>query len=83
MTSRAEASRLLKAEVLDIHGVAKFLGISRSSVNTLLVRPNSEFPAPIYESKGSGRHPVRLWWRTDIQDWDTARIKRDSRRVGK
>lgn len=83
MTSRAEAAKLLKAEVLDIHGVAKLLGISRSSVNTLIVRPSADFPKPIYESRGSERHPVRLWWRTDIQEWDIARINRDSRKVGR
>ena len=73
MTSRSEAARLLKADVLDIHGVAKLLGISRSSVNTLIVRESSGFPTPIYESRGSERHPVRLWWRADIDQWDRSR----------
>lgn len=73
MTSRAEAARLLKAEVLDIHGVAKLLGISRSSVNTLIVRDSANFPRPIYESRGSDRHPVRLWWRVDIEEWERSR----------
>lgn len=73
MTSRSEAARLLKAEVLDIHGVARFLGISRSSVNTLIVRESAGFPKPIYESRGSERHPVRLWWRADIQEWEDSR----------
>ena len=73
MTSRSEAARLLKAEVLDIHGVAKLLGISRSSVNTLIVRESADFPMPIYESRGSERHPVRLWWRADIDQWDRSR----------
>lgn len=73
MTSRNEAARLLKAEVLDIHGVGKLLGISRSSVNTLIVRESAAFPRPIYESRGSERHPVRLWWRADIAAWDESR----------
>lgn len=73
MTSRSEAARLLKADVLDIHGVAKLLGISRSSVNTLIVRESAGFPTPIYESRGSERHPVRLWWRADIDQWDRSR----------
>ena len=73
MTSRAEAARLLKAEVLDIHGVAKLLGISRSSVNTLIVRDSAAFPRPIDESRGSERHPVRLWWREDINEWELTR----------
>jgi predicted DNA-binding transcriptional regulator AlpA len=73
MTSRSEAARLLKAEVLDIHGVARLLGISRSSVNTLIVRDSAAFPRPIYESRGSERHPVRLWWRADIDQWDRSR----------
>ena len=74
MTSRSEAARLLKADVLDIHGVAKLLGISRSSVNTLIVRDSAAFPRPIYESRGSERHPVRLWWRADIQEWEESRL---------
>lgn len=79
MTSRSEAARLLKADVLDIHGVAKLLGISRSSVNTLIVRDSAAFPRPIYESRGSERHPVRLWWRADIQEWDSARSMQSSK----
>jgi predicted DNA-binding transcriptional regulator AlpA len=79
MTSRADAARLLKAEVLDIHGVAKLLGISRSSVNTLIVRDSAEFPRPIYESRGSERHPVRLWWRADIEKWEASRTSLESR----
>ena len=79
MTSRSEAARLLKAEVLDIHGVAKLLGISRSSVNTLIVRDSADFPRPIYESRGSERHPVRLWWRLDIQEWEESRLSSKSR----
>ena len=79
MTSRADAARLLKAEVLDIHGVAKLLGISRSSVNTLIVRDSAEFPRPIYESRGSERHPVRLWWRADSEKWEASRTSLKSR----
>lgn len=79
MTSRAEAARLLKTEVLDIHGVAKLLGISRSSVNTLIVRDSAEFPRPIYESRGSERHPVRLWWRADVEQWDETRSNQKSK----
>jgi predicted DNA-binding transcriptional regulator AlpA len=79
MTSRAEAARLLKAEVLDIHGVARLLGISRSSVNTLLVRESANFPRPLYESRGSERHPVRLWWKADIEEWDSSRSSTKSR----
>jgi predicted DNA-binding transcriptional regulator AlpA len=79
MTSRSEAARLLKAEVLDIHGVAKILGISRSSVNTLIVRDSADFPRPIYESRGSERHPVRLWWRADIEQWESSRTSLKSR----
>ena len=83
MTSRAEVARLLKAEVLDIHGVARILGISRSSVNTLIVRDSANFPRPIYESRGSERHPVRLWWRADIEEWDSARTNQKTRGVSK
>lgn len=79
MTSRSEAARLLKSEVLDIHGVARQLGISRSSVNTLIVRESAEFPRPIYESRGSERHPVRLWWRADIEEWESSRATARSR----
>lgn len=73
MTSRSQAARLLKTEVLDIHAVAKLLGISRSSVNTLIVRDSADFPKPIYESRGSERHPVRLWWREDVENWSANR----------
>lgn len=83
MTSRAEAAKLLKTEVLDIHGVGKLLGISRSSVNTLIVRDSADFPRPIYESRGSERHPVRLWWRADIEQWESSRTSLKSRGVAK
>lgn len=79
MTSRSEAAKLLKTEVLDIHGVGKLLGISRSSVNTLIVRDSADFPRPIYESRGSERHPVRLWWRADIEAWESSRTSLKSR----
>jgi hypothetical protein len=79
MTSRSEAAKLLKNEVLDIHGVGKLLGISRSSVNTLIVRDSADFPRPIYESRGSERHPVRLWWRADIEQWESSRTSLKSR----
>ena len=79
MTSRPEAAKLLKTEVLDIHGVGKLLGISRSSVNTLIVRDSADFPRPIYESRGSERHPVRLWWRADIEQWESSRTSLKSR----
>jgi predicted DNA-binding transcriptional regulator AlpA len=79
MTSRSEAAKLLKTEVLDIHGVGKLLGISRSSVNTLIVRDSADFPRPIYESRGSERHPVRLWWRADIEEWESSRTSLKSR----
>ena len=79
MTSRSEAAKLLETEVLDIHGVGKLLGISRSSVNTLIVRDSADFPRPIYESRGSERHPVRLWWRADIEQWESSRSSLKSR----
>jgi len=79
MTSRSEAAKLLKTEVLDIHGVGHLLGISRSSVNTLIVRDSADFPRPIYESRGSERHPVRLWWRADIEQWESSRTSLKSR----
>lgn len=83
MTSRSEAAKLLKSEVLDIHGVGKLLGISRSSVNTLIVRDSAAFPRPIYESRGSERHPVRLWWKADIEEWEASRMNFKSRGVAK
>jgi predicted DNA-binding transcriptional regulator AlpA len=83
MTSRNEAARLLKTEVLDIHGVGKLLGISRSSVNTLIVRESAAFPLPIYESRGSERHPVRLWWKADIEAWELSRISQKSKKGAK
>lgn len=73
MSSRTDVAALLARDVLDLHGVAALLDISRSSVNTLRVRRSARFPEPIYESAGSGRHPIRLWWRQDIVDWDAAR----------
>ena len=76
-TSRSEVQRLLERlldrDVLDIHGVARTLGISRSSVNTLIALEEKGFPAPLYESTGENRHPVRLWWRADIEEWSESR----------
>ena len=77
MASRTETERLLgrllDKDVLDIHGVAQTLGISRSSVNTLIAREEKEFPAPLFESTGEKRHPLRLWWREDIEKWSENR----------
>ena len=76
-TSRSEVERLLgrllDMDVLDIHGVARTLGISRSSVNTLIALEEKGFPAPIFQSSGSKRHPLRLWWREDLEKWVEAR----------
>ena len=76
-TSRSEVKRLLEnlldRDVLDIHGVSRTLGISRSSVNTLIAIEEKGFPAPIFQSSGSKRHPLRLWWRQDIEQWSENR----------
>jgi predicted DNA-binding transcriptional regulator AlpA len=76
MTSRAEVARILKREILDIHGVAEVTGMSRVSVNTLFNRPSAEFPRPIYETSGEQRHPVRLWYRKDVEQWQRERRRR-------
>lgn len=80
MASRAEAARqlhrLLARDVLDIHGVADLLHIKRSSVNTLLVRKEASFPKPIYEVRGKNRHPIRLWWRADVENWLQRRLQK-------
>ena len=73
MVTRRELAKALERDVLDIHGVADLLAIKRSSVNTLLVLPESNFPAPIYETSGEGRRPVRLWYRADIEQWKCTR----------
>ena len=77
MASRAETERLLGRlldnDVLEIHGVAELLGISRSSVNTLIALEDKGFPEPIFESRGKKRHPLRLWWREDIENWSASR----------
>ena len=77
MASRSEAIRQLQklfdGDVLDIHGVAEIIQMRRSSVNTLLVRENSDFPSPIFELRGANRHPLRLWWREDIERWNSQR----------
>jgi predicted DNA-binding transcriptional regulator AlpA len=73
MASRSEAIRQLQklfdGDVLDIHGVAELMQMRRSSVNTLIVRENSDFPEPIFELRGKKRHPLRLWWREDVVRW--------------
>ena len=73
MASRSEAIRQLQklfdGDVLDIHGVADLMQMRRSSVNTLLVRDDSDFPKPIVELRGLNRHPLRLWWREDVENW--------------
>ncbi len=77
MASRTEVERLLgrllDKDVLDIHAVADLLGITRSSVNTLIAIEEKGFPAPIFESRGKKRHPLRLWWRADIEKWSESR----------
>ena len=77
MASRSEATRQLQKlfdrDVLDIHGVAELLGMQRSSINTLISRKGRDFPAPMYEVRGKRRHPLRLWWREDIETWKVNR----------
>jgi hypothetical protein len=87
MASRSEALRQLQklfdGDVLDIHGVAEIIQMRRSSVNTLLVRENSDFPNPIFELRGANRHPLRLWWREDVERWNSQRsITRQSNGAG-
>jgi hypothetical protein len=73
MASRSESVRqlqkLFQGDVLDIHGVAELVNMQRSSINTLLVRESSGFPEPIFELRGKKRHPLRLWWREDVERW--------------
>lgn len=73
MASKTEAIRQLQklfgGDVLDIHGVAQLIQMQRSSVNTLLTRESSDFPEPIFELRGKKRHPLRLWWREDVEIW--------------
>lgn len=76
MVTRDELARALRKDILDIHGVAEVTGMSRSSINTLLTRPSSGFPDPIYETSGVQRHPVRLWHRRDIEQWQRERRRR-------
>jgi predicted DNA-binding transcriptional regulator AlpA len=71
--TRHQLKRALSKEVLDIHGVAELLGIKRSSVNTLISKPEFNFPEPIYETSGEQRHPVRLWYRRDVEQWQQER----------
>ena len=78
MTTRAEVARILRKEVLDIHGVADLTGMSRSSVNALMIRSSAGFPPPVYETSGDHRHPIRLWFRADIEEWDRTRRRRTS-----
>jgi|688.fasta_scaffold200918_2 hypothetical protein len=83
MASRTESVRqlqkLFQGDVLDIHGVAELVNMQRSSINTLLVRESSGFPEPIFELRGKKRHPLRLWWREDIETWNSQRTSsRDS-----
>lgn len=78
MTTRAEVARILRREVLDIHGVAELTGMSRSSVNALLIRPSAAFPPPVYEASGDHRHPTRLWYRADIEEWNRSRRRRST-----
>jgi predicted DNA-binding transcriptional regulator AlpA len=73
MVSRQQLGELLRREVVDIHGVAEILGMSRSSVNVLLIRPASKFPKPIYETKGDNRRPIRLWLRQEVIAWRDSR----------
>jgi len=77
MASRSETLRSLEKffsrDVLDIHGVAELLGMRRSSVNTLISQPSSGFPEPLYELRGPQRHPLRLWWKADVEAWAEAR----------
>lgn len=76
MTTRTEVARILRKEVLDIHGVADLTGMSRSSVNALMIRPSAGFPPPVYETSGDHRHPIRLWFRADVEEWDRTRRRR-------
>jgi predicted DNA-binding transcriptional regulator AlpA len=74
---RDRVSQLLINSILDIHGVAELLGIKRSSVNTLISKPEFNFPEPIYETSGEQRHPVRLWYRKDVEEWQLTRRRRE------
>jgi len=73
VASRDELKRILRKDILDIHGIAAITGMSRSSINTLLVRRSAGFPDPIYETSGDHRHPVRLWYRKDVEEWQSKR----------
>jgi predicted DNA-binding transcriptional regulator AlpA len=84
MASRSETLRqlekLFSSDVLDIHAVADLVGMQRSSINNLISRPEMEFPSPFFELRGKNRHPLRLWWKADVETWISAR---SNSKVGK
>jgi len=85
MTSKSETAQILaqlfEKDVLDIHGVAEMLNISRSSVNTLISLPRKSFPAPLFELRGEKRHPIRYWWREDVEMWRNSRRRSNADKI--
>lgn len=57
-------------DLIDSEGVARILGLSHRSSVTTYLRRYADMPRPVVEL-GHGR--VRLWLRTEIQEWAGSR----------
>lgn len=74
--NREEFRKVAARELIEINSVAEILGVSVSSVHSLISRGSLGFPEPIFEQRGSSRSAIRLWWRADVERWARDRPKR-------
>lgn len=67
---RSMANKVDPSDLIDAHGVAELLGLSRrSSVSTYRKR-YEDFPEPVIDM-GAGR--CLLWLRADVEAWAASR----------
>lgn len=70
---RDEFENRIKPDLIDIRQLASLLGLSISSVHSLISRGSTGFPSPVFETRGDSRSAIRLWWRPEIEAWSQER----------
>lgn len=71
--NREEFRNAADRNLIEIKDVAKVLGVSVSSVHSLISRGSDGFPTPIFEKRGTSRSAIRLWWKPDVETWAQGR----------
>ena len=75
MTTRSTVQRVV-TELVDINGLAEHLALTATTIRTDVIR-RPDFPAPIAQFGQS-----KVWWLSDVDEWDNTRRRKPGRPAG-